>query len=234
MKQLMENWKRFLGEELLNENLVLKPGPNGWDLYGKLVAKAYEDAEDYQEDAVRSYKALIPFIATMYERIQSEKEGRNRVKVEFVDEDPYMGDKHMKQEVAATGILKIYTGGTEHPVFSHEFNLKFRAVHDWMAHIQIDTNFGMAGEIQAYNGHTHTAPPAGLPALFTEVVGQAAYFNTYGFFPKQKVAILRGFDFKYVGRVDGYDIVEKELVKRKDNTAPNIEDKENETLDGEL
>ena len=83
MKQLMENWKRFLGEELLNENLVLKPGPNGWDLYGKLVAKAYEDAEDYQEDAVRSYKALIPFIETMYERIQSEKEGRNRVKVEF-------------------------------------------------------------------------------------------------------------------------------------------------------
>ena len=234
MKQLMENWKRFLGEELLNENLVLKPGPNGWDLYGKLVAKAYEDAEDYQEDAVRSYKALIPFIETMYERIQSEKEGRNRVKVEFVDEDPYMGDKHMKQEVAATGILKIYTGGTEHPVFSHEFNLKFRAVHDWMAHIQIDTDFGMKGEIQAYNGHTHTAPPAGLPALFTEVVGQAAYFNTYGFFPKQKVAILRGFDFKYVGKVDGYDIVEKELVRREDNTAPSIEDKENETFDGEL
>ena len=53
MKKLMENWKRFLGEELLNENLMLKPGTNGWDLYGKLVAKAYEDAEDYQEDAVK-------------------------------------------------------------------------------------------------------------------------------------------------------------------------------------
>jgi hypothetical protein len=161
----------------------------------------------FKRGTIRSYQDLQPFVEKMFRQMQS------KVKVEFVDEDPYTGDKHMKREVAATGILKIWKGGTEHQIFSHEFNLKFRAVHDWMAHIQRDTNFGMKGEIQAYNNHLKTIPPSGAPALFTEVVGQAAYFNAYGYFPKQKIALLRGFDYINLGAVSGYNIVNKELVR---------------------
>ena len=207
MKKLFENWRVFLDEELLSEKLLLKPGPNGWDLYGKLVAEAYKNAPDFEADAVASFQSIQPFVENMFNQLQS------KVKVEFVDEDPYTGDQHMKQEVAETGILKIWKGGTEHPIFSHELNLKFRAVHDWMAHIQRDTNFGMKGEIQAYNDHLKTIPPAGAPALFTEVVGQAAYFNNYGYFPEQKIATLKGFDYINIGTVSGYNIVNKELVK---------------------
>ena len=64
-----------------------------------------------------------------------------------------------------------------------------------------------------------TVPPAAAGALFTEVIGQAAYFLEYGYFPEQKIAILPGFDFFNVGEVDpeitGYklDKEKKELIK---------------------
>ena len=45
MKLLMENWRKYM----LSEKLVLKPGENGWDLYGELVAQAYETAPTFEE-----------------------------------------------------------------------------------------------------------------------------------------------------------------------------------------
>jgi len=33
MKLIMESWRQYM----LSEKLVLKPGENGWDLYGELV-----------------------------------------------------------------------------------------------------------------------------------------------------------------------------------------------------
>tara|TARA_Y100001938_G_scaffold149720_1_gene237613 strand:+ start:3115 stop:3741 length:627 start_codon:yes stop_codon:yes gene_type:complete len=207
MKLLFENWRQYL----LNEKLMLKPGPNGWELYGKLVADAYDKAPSFQPEAAEGFKKLAPFVENMFKKIQS------RVNVEFVDDDPYENDEHMRQEVAKTGVLKIWRGGTGHPVFSPETNLKLRAVHDYMAHIQAigfsGTGFNMKGEIQAYNVHLKTIPPSSAPALFTEVVGQAAFFINRGFFPEQKIAILPGFDYFNIGKVDGYQIVDKELIK---------------------
>jgi len=213
MKLLFENWRKFL----LSEKLMLKPGPNGWDLYGKLVAEAYGSAPEFDPDAAQSFQAIGPFIEKMFKRIQS------KVDVEFVNEDPYTDDEHMRQEVARTGVLKIWQGGTTHPVFEPETNLKLRAVHDYMAHIQssgfLGTGFDMKGEVRAYNSHLHTLPPIAAPALFTEVVGQAAFFLNNGYFPEQKIAFLPGFDYFNVGVVDGYDIIDKELVK----TQPEVD-----------
>ncbi len=206
MKLIFENWRRFL-----NEKLLLKPGPSGWDLYSKLVAEAYAAAPELDPSAVSSYESLAPFVNKMFKQLQS------KVKVEFVDEDPYENDEEMRQDVLQNKILKVFTGGTEHPIFDPELNVKLRAVHDWMAHIQPSgfsgTGFDMKGEIQAYNTHLKTIPPAGAPALFTEVVGQASFFINYGYFPEQKIAILPGFDYFNIGKVEGYDIVGKELVK---------------------
>jgi hypothetical protein len=222
MQKLFENWRRYL---ITEDRLKLKPGPNGWDLYGKLVADAYRQAPVYDTDAAESFKKLIPFIDNMFDKIQSGKQG---VQIKFVDDDPYPGgDEQLRREVAASGILKVFKGGTQHPIFSvrpdgaseaePDANEKFRAVHDFMAHIQHaggkGTGFDMKGEIQAYNAHLHTVPPAAAGALFTEVVGQAAHFLNYGFFPEQKIALLPGFDYWNIGVVDGYNIVNKELVK---------------------
>jgi len=225
MKQILENWRKFI----LNEKLSLKPGPNGWDLYGELVTRAYEKAPKFDPSAVSSFEAMEPFTNKMFKRIQS------KVKIQFVDDDPYSDDEHMRQEVKKSGILKIWKGGTEHPVFDRELNLKLRAVHDWMAHIQPSgfsgTGFDQKGEIQAYNAHIKTVPPKAVPALFTEVVGQASHFLNRGYFPEQKIAFLEGFDYFNIGKVDpkitGYvlDPIRKELVKVEDMEEP-IEESE--------
>jgi hypothetical protein len=58
-------------------------------------------------------------------------------------------------------------------------------------------------------------PPASWPALFTEIVGQAStYFYQGGQFAEQKIALLDGFDYENIGMVDGYEIVDKQLVKK--------------------
>ena len=149
----------------------------------------------------------------MFKQIQS------RVEVQFVDQDPYPSEKEMCQDAIQNGVLKIWKGGTEHPIFKPELNLKLRTVHDYMTHCQRKTDFTLQGEIASYNGHMKTVPPAAAGALFTEDVGQASHFIKRGFFPKQKIAILKGFDFFRVGNVDpeitGYrlDPEKKELVK---------------------
>ena len=57
-------------------------------------------------------------------------------------------------------------------------------------------------------------PKDAVPAIFTEVVGQASIAVTSGSFPsKQKIAVLKGFDYYNVGNVDDYEINNKELVK---------------------
>lgn len=192
MKLLFEGWRRYL----LSERLMLRAGPNGWDLYGELVAKAYESAPPFDSDAVSSFTALEPFINKMFNQIQS------RVDIQFVDEDPYPSEKEMCQDAMQNGVLKIWEGGTEHPVFTPELNLKLRAVHDYMTHCQRNTDFGLQGEIASYNAHMKTVPPAAAGALFTEVVGQGSHFIKRGFFPEQKIVILPGFDFFNVGEVD--------------------------------
>ena len=228
MQKLFENWRKYL---ITEDRLKLKPGPQGWDLYGKLVAQAYKQAPVFDRDAAEKYEKLIPFIENMYEKIQRGKQGVN---IEFVEDDPYPeGDEQLRKEVAATGVLKVYKGGTKHPIFSvkddgedpdaPDANEKFRAVHDYMAHIQHagqkGTGFDMKGEIQAYNAHLHTVPPEAAGALFTEVVGQAAYFLNYGYFPEQKIALLPGFDYWNIGVVDGYNVVDKQLVRDEEDST---------------
>ena len=97
MKLLFESWRNFL----LTEKLMLKPGPNGWDLYGELVTQAYERAPSFDPAAASAFKALEPFTDKMFNQIQS------RVDVQFVDENPYPSEKEMCQDAIQNGVLKI-------------------------------------------------------------------------------------------------------------------------------
>jgi len=207
MKLLLENWRQYI-----NEKLMLKPGPDGWDLYAQLVADAYLAAPPFESRAASSFEAFIPFIEKMFKRIQS------RVNVEFVDYHPYKSAEELRQDVNATGTMKIATIDAEHEVFDVITNAKFRAIHDYMSHIQAigsrGTEFTLRGELAAYNTHLKTTPKAAVPALFTEVVGQVCTYNITGKFPEQKICLLDGFDYYNVGVVEGYDIINKELVKQ--------------------
>ena len=207
MKLIMENWRLFL-----DEKLMLKPGPQGWDFYAELVGSAYLAAPKFEARAVSSFEALTPFIEKMFNQIQS------RVDIEFVDHHPYESAEQLRQEVSRTGVMKISTADAEHDIFDPEMNAKFRAIHDYMSHIQAigsrGTDFTLRGEIASYNTHLKTIPPAGIPALFTEVVGQVcAYYKLGGTFAEQKICLLDGFDYINVGEVEGYTIVNKELVE---------------------
>ena len=52
---------------------MLKPGPNGWELYGKLVAEAYKSAPSYDPEAASSFEDLGPFTDKMYKQILHKK-----------------------------------------------------------------------------------------------------------------------------------------------------------------
>ncbi len=205
MKELLTEWRKFVA---LNEKLMLKPGPNGWDKYCELVAEAYARAPKFDESAASSFEAMKPFVDKMFKRIEGV------VDVQFVEEHPYADAEELKQDVKQNGVLRISTLDAEHDIFDPQTNAKFRAVHDFMSHIQRGTQFDAKGEIASYNAHLQTMPPASHPALFTEVVGQACSFIVNGQFPEQKIALLPGFDYEKVGVVEGYDIINKELVKK--------------------
>lgn len=208
MKQLFENWRKFV----LSEKLMLKPGPNGWDKYCELVAAAYQSAPRFDPVAVPSFEAMKPFVEKMFKRIESV------VDVQFVEEHPYQNADELRQDVQQNGILRISTLDAEHDIFDPITNAKFRTIHDYMSHIQRNTNFDARGEIASYNAHLQTMPPRSYPALFTEVVGQACTSIVTGGFPEQKITLLSGFDYVNIGVVEGYDIVNKELVKSEEST----------------
>lgn len=189
---------------LMVEKLELKD----FRSYAKLVSDAYLKAPVHEPGVDQHWHALIEHFKRLYKQITS------KFKIEFTAEDPYPDAQTMRQEVLKTKVFKIYTGHNEHPIFTPKENLIFRAVHDYYTHIIADQPFGLRGEIRAYNTHARLCPPNALPALFTEIVGQACVSIVTGEFPQQKIAILKGFDYKHIGRVEGHDVVNKELVKR--------------------
>ena len=203
MKLLMEGWRKHL-----NEKMMLKPGPNGWDLYAKLVGEAYMEAPMEDAAAESSYRALGDFVNKFFDRIVGV------VDVEFVDYHPYTSSRQMVRRIQEEGVLLISTADAEHPVFDAETNAKFRTFHDFGGHVQKRVAFSLTGELKAYNTHVKMVPPAAVPALFTEVIGQIScfYLNNKTNCP-QKMVILDQFDFINVGEVRGYKIIDKQLVK---------------------
>lgn len=196
----------------IDEKLALA----NYDEYAELVAKAYEEAPVYDETVVDSYKALIESIKKMFKQLQS------KVKVEFVEYDPYETRDEMAKDVEDNKLLRISKLYNEHPIFTEEENLMLRTVHDYYTHIIANQDFGLRGELKAYNTHARLAPPAALPALFTEIVGQVCYAIVHGTtdenglftanFAPQKICKLDGFDYRNVGEVEGREIVNKRLV----------------------
>lgn len=188
---------------------------HGWDKYVQLVAEAYGAAPRASGSGLKSFEVLQEHIIRMFTRMQSKLE------VEFVDDDPYQSASQMNREVKETGVLKVYTGfnqaeGWDRP----EINLMLRAVHDFAAHLGAlgkgkIRSFTLKGEMQAYNKHLNLigCQSKATGALFTEIVGQVSYYRYYGQFPHQKVVTLPQFNWCKLGDVQGYKIVDGDLVK---------------------
>mgnify|MGYP003648160694 FL=1 len=205
----------------------------GWDEYGRLVYEAYRAAPNENSAGLKSFNALIPHIDNNFKRII----GRD-VAVEFVGVNPYASAEEMLADARKTGVLKISTEFNQESFYGPERNLKFRTVHDYYAHLSggkkgdfKPPGFTWEGELRAYNKHLNFVGKQGkmVPALFTEIIGQAATYFYTGDFPDQKVIALSGFDYSRLGSVQGYDIVDGDLIKSGEREEPPIEEPSIET-----
>jgi hypothetical protein len=180
------SYSQYVTEKIAHVNL---------DDFADDVAAAYKAAPEIELGVEKYWDALNQSNHKLFDHIKS------KYKVEFVDEDPYVSAEEMRREADDTGILKIYKGESNHPYFSDKDNWIFRAVHDYYTHIATHTeNFDLRGEVRAYNTHMKLVPPMARPALFTELIGQVCFAIKYGNFPKQKMALLPGFDYEVVGQ----------------------------------
>lgn len=194
---------------VLSEKLVLA---NFGD-YAKQVADAYAKAPSFEQKAVPAWNALIshtenvlyPKINTQIKKIYKEKNPEYQKNpdgggVQVVDYHPYLTAKELADEVMNKGVFRVSSADSDHPLWSVDQNVKFRAVHDWYTHIINKADFSLRGEIRAYNTFVKLIPPAAVPAAFTEIVGQAcsAIVNG-GQFSEQKICLLQQFDYKQVG-----------------------------------
>ena len=188
----------------------------GWDKYVQLVVEAYELAPSREPKAEQAFEKLGHHILKNIKKVQSS------YPVEFVDGQPYDSAEQMSAEIKKTGIMKISKDFNQSEVFGEVENLYFRAVHDYYGHLaarghETDdskiTTFDLEGELRAYNGHLKMLGKSDMArAVFTEVIGQASYNLFYGDFPDQKVCFLDKFDHINLGKVEGYEIVDQNLV----------------------
>ena len=186
----------------------------GWDKYAMLVAEAYKAAPKATGPGKASVSALVDHIVKMFQRINAV------VEVKFVDYDPYKSAEDMQKKVKETGVLEISTLYNQSDSWSPEVNLMFRTLHDFTSHLGSNpkkvawSHFTAKGELIAYNKHLALLgkDARAIPAIFTEIVGQAMYFHHYGDFPDQKAIILSDFDPIKLGSVKGYNIVDGDLV----------------------
>ena len=187
----------------------------GWDKYAQIVAESFRKAPAYTNKGEKTFIALKKHILVMFKRMQS------RVQVEFVDYDPYKNEEEMRQDVLKNNKLLISSLFNQEGFFGSEINLMLRAVHDFSAHLNASPKqkprpFGLDGELKAYNKHLQLVGKnsKAAQALFTEVVGQAMHFWYYGEFPDQKIVTLDHIDHIKLGAIDGYSIIDGDLVKR--------------------
>lgn len=180
------------------------------EAFSKRIEQIYQELPDRQEGEITvniDGKDITGTVDDFWDALNKSnkklfKQIESKYHVEFVDEDPYKSAEEMREAVKGTKILKVYKGDSDHPFFTEEENWIFRAVHDYYTHIIHGENFNLRGEIRAYNTHSKLAPPLALPALYTEVVGQVCVAIVTGDFPKQKMAVIPGVDYKEVGKIE--------------------------------
>ena len=179
----LQGWLTYAPASVRSNPMLLKT-PEQWKEYGRMVTAAYARAPMFDKREAWRWALLAKHIERMYKQMLSD------IRVEFVAGQPYETAEEMSRKVKKSGVMYISTDFNAHPIFTPLQNLQFRAVHDYIVHIAKDKSFTLKGEIGSYNAHAKLVPPDALPALYTEVVGQASTYFTTGEFPKQKIAVL--------------------------------------------
>jgi hypothetical protein len=126
----------LIEESKIKEGVVLK---NNEELlaYAIVVAEAYDSAPTLDESAIKHWKALRDHnVNVLFKRIAG-----TGITIEYSENDPYRNfddDKDMLRamlyDIAFNNRLIIFTGFSDHPVFTERENHIFRTVHDYITH----------------------------------------------------------------------------------------------------
>ena len=159
-----------------------------------------EGIEHLTPKELRAWEKAAQEIDAQFHYLTEDPRGP-RLKVEFVDYDPYSTNgqpdyRAMVKDVQENNTLKIMdtrvTGS--HPLWTNETNNKFRAVHDYFGHAGLGNDFGRHGEDYAFAKHFHMFSPEAQKAIFVETKGQNSSLVINGDFAPQKVGFLESFD----------------------------------------
>ena len=198
------------------ESLALKGNYKG-TFFQRLVAASYMLAPTMDESAVPAFQDLASKLARQGEFLKS------KFQFEPTHDNPYKSMKHLTREIdkqkaadIRRPVMKVFAEppGPEgepvqgHPLFSNDFNVQIRGIHDAITHYMGQHPFSARGEYGAYNRHLKTlcnieqvksgdCPAA--KAMFTEVVAQTSVFYVYGDYVVQKVVILNDYDHARIG-----------------------------------
>lgn len=157
-------------------------------IYIQHVAKAYKNSNE--ESSLRySWDCLGDFVKNKCEDIF------NRISVYLTPENPYRSFISMKNDIQNNNRLKIFTGNSDHPIWSREINILFRLYHDYYGHYKNNCPFTFTGELLVYKYHCEEIPIAAKLALMTESIGELCYYFYYHkYVDKHKVCDLSIYD----------------------------------------
>jgi hypothetical protein len=222
--------------------------------YVMVVAEEFHKLPKVDPDEVWRWEELVAHDDRMLPRVA------NKVKIEFVNGDPYKNQREMMFDIIVNKRMKIYQTVPDesqegsHPAMTDRQNDVFRAVHDYLGHfgpnaqkvgdyiakhnithtddpkfkeLRFDRNsFTVRGEMNTFVTHSRLAPPVAIPALFTEIVGQICTYFVTNDFTVNKVAVIKGIDYRNVGQ-----FISAELTARKKEYMRLLNDSSVETID---
>lgn len=152
------------------------------------IAKAYAKAPIYDPKAAPAWKELADDSMARYAILADQLE------IEVVDDpDPYEDIQAMCDDVKNNQHFLVSRAQTNHPVWTAEQQIAYRAVHDVLGHCVSGGDYSWEGENRACAAHFPLLTRNAQQALFSEALGQSAYTYFYRALGPQKVALLPDF-----------------------------------------
>lgn len=150
----------------------------------EIIAKAYLDAPVLGPQAAAAWAYLAAEVNALYCAIP------DTLRIEAVTGQPYATVEAMFADTDS-GVLRVSTDNTEHPLWTPAQNVVFRAVHDYYGHYLTGADFSWQGELRAWGYLDRLLVDSkARHAQFCEVVGQAAAYFQTGEFQPQKCHLL--------------------------------------------
>jgi hypothetical protein len=125
------------GAAILEEGVALHSLPEH-AAFAVAVAEAYEAAPLHDPSADKHWIAMITHtVETLLPRIVGDG-----IRLEYTEDDPYTEGGHdpqmmlryMLYDIAFNRRLFIWSGASDHPVFTPQQNVLFRSIHDFYTH----------------------------------------------------------------------------------------------------